>query len=38
MANVFAPCPSQDTAAKFHSARGQAYFILTEVTGVAMAA
>jgi hypothetical protein len=30
--------PNQDTAAKFHSARNQAFTAWAEVTGVAMAA
>ena len=30
--------PDQDTAAKFHSARSQAFTTWAEVTGVAMAA
>jgi hypothetical protein len=38
IANVFSRRPSQDTAAKFHSARSQACTIWAEVTGVAMAA
>ncbi len=38
VANVFSRRPSQDTAAKFHSARNQAFTIWAEVTGVAMAA
>jgi putative transposase len=36
--NVFTRCPSQVTAAKFHSARSQAFAIWTEITGAAMAA
>jgi putative transposase len=38
IANVFSRRPSQDTAARFHSARSQAFTIWAEVTGVAMAA
>jgi putative transposase len=38
IANVFSRRPSQDTAAKFHSARSQAFTIWAEVTGVAMVA
>jgi hypothetical protein len=38
IANVFARRPNQDTAAKFHSARNQAFTTWAEVTGVAMAA
>jgi putative transposase len=38
IANIFSRCPTQDTAAKFHSARRQAFATWTEVTGVAMAA
>jgi len=38
IANVFARRPNQDTAAKFHSARSQAFTTWAEVTGVAMAA
>ena len=38
IANIFSRCPSQDTAAKFHSARSQAFTVWAEVTGVAMAA
>ncbi|MDB5404074.1 MAG: transposase [Rhodopila sp.] len=37
-AAVFSRRPSQDTAARFHSARSQAFTIWAEVTGVAMAA
>jgi hypothetical protein len=35
IANVFARCPNQDTAAKFHSARNQAFTTWAEMTGVA---
>jgi putative transposase len=38
IANVFTRRPNQDTAAKFHSARSQAFTAWAEVTGVAMAA
>src|SRR3954468_1171565 len=38
IANVFSRRPNQDTAAKFHAARHEAFAIWTEVTGVAMAA
>ena len=38
IANIFTRRPSQDTAAKFHSARSQAFTAWAEVTGVAMAA
>src|SRR6201998_3854213 len=38
VANVFSHRPNQDTAAKFHSARNQAFGTWAEVTGVAMAA
>ena len=38
IANLFSRCPNQDTAAKFHSARRQAFATWGEVTGVAMAA
>ncbi len=38
IANVFTRRPSQDTAAKFHTARTQAFTTWAEVTGVAMAA
>jgi putative transposase len=38
IANVFARCANQDTAAKFHSARNQAFTTWAEVTGIAMAA
>jgi putative transposase len=38
IANVFFRRPNQDTAAKFHSARRQAFTAWAEVTGVAMAA
>jgi putative transposase len=38
IANVFSRRPHQDTAAKFHSARSQAFTAWAEVTGVAMAA
>ena len=38
IANIFSRCPNQDTAAKFHSARRQAFATWAEVTGVAMAA
>lgn len=38
VANVFSRRPNQDTAAKFHAARHEAFAIWTEVTGVAMAA
>jgi hypothetical protein len=36
--NVFSRHPDQDTAAKFHSARNQAFITWAEVTGAAMAA
>src|SRR4051812_25163199 len=36
--NFFPRRPNQDTAAKFHSARHEAFAIWTEATGVAMAA
>jgi putative transposase len=38
IANIFSRCPNQDSAAKLHSARRQAFAIWAEVTGVAMAA
>ena len=38
IANVFTRRSSQDTAAKFHFARSQAFTIWAEVTGVPMAA
>src|SRR3954466_8255532 len=38
VANVFSRRPNQDTAAKFHAARHEAFAIWTEVPGVAMAA
>src|SRR3954465_2017776 len=38
IANVFSRRPNQDTAAKFRTARHQAFTIWAEVTGVAMAA
>jgi hypothetical protein len=38
IANVFTRRPNQDTAAKFHSARNQAFTNWVEVTGVLMAA
>jgi putative transposase len=38
VANVFTRRSNQDTAAKFHTARNQAFTTWTEVTGVAMAA
>src|ERR1700759_2983528 len=38
IANIFSRRPNQDTAAKFHSARCQAFATWAEVTGVAMAA
>ena len=38
IANIFSRCPNQDTAAKFHSARRQAFATWAEVTGVAIAA
>jgi hypothetical protein len=38
VANVFSRRPSQNTAAKFHTARNQAFTTWAEVTGVAMAA
>ena len=38
IANVFARRPTQNIAAKFHSARIQAFTAWSEVTGVAMAA
>jgi putative transposase len=38
IANIFSRCPTQDTAAKFHSARRQAFATWAEVAGVAMAA
>jgi putative transposase len=38
IANVFTRRSNQDTAAKFHSARNQAFTTWAEVTGVAMAA
>jgi putative transposase len=38
IANLFSRRPNQDTAAKFHAARNQAFKTWAEVTGVAMAA
>jgi putative transposase len=38
IANLFSRRPNQDTAARFHSARGQAFTTWAEVTGVEMAA
>ena len=38
IANLFARRPKQDFAAKFHTARTQAFATWTEITGVAMAA
>ena len=38
IANIFSCCSNQDTAAKFHSARRQAFVTWAEVAGVAMAA
>jgi putative transposase len=38
VANVFSPRPDQDTAAKFHSARSQAFVTWAEITGVTRAA
>jgi putative transposase len=38
IANVFTRRPNQDTAAKFHSARSQAFTAWAEITGVAMVA
>jgi len=38
IANVFTCRRDQDTAAKFHSARHEAFALWAEVTGVAMAA
>jgi putative transposase len=38
IAKLFSRRPSQDTAAKFRTARHQAFTIWAEVTGVAMAA
>jgi len=38
IANVFSRHPKQDTAAKFHAARTQAFATWTEITSVAMAA
>jgi putative transposase len=38
IANVFSRRPNQDTAARFHIARSQAFTTWAEVTGVAMAA
>jgi putative transposase len=38
IANVFSRRPSEGTAAKFHSARNQAFATWAAVTGVAMAA
>ena len=38
IANVFSRRPNQGTAAKFHSARAQAFATWAEITGVAMAA
>jgi putative transposase len=38
IANVFTRRPGQDTAARFHSSRSQAFVTWTEITGTAMAA
>ena len=38
VANLFSRRPNQDTAAKCHAARHEAFAIWTEVTGVVMAA
>jgi putative transposase len=38
IANAFTRRPDQDTAAKFHSARNQAFTNWAEVTGALMAA
>jgi putative transposase len=38
IANAFSRRPNQDTAAKFHSTRDQAFTTWVEVTGVSMAA
>jgi hypothetical protein len=38
IANVFARRANQDIAAKFHSARNQAFTTWAEITGVPMAA
>jgi hypothetical protein len=38
IADAFTRCPNQDIAAKFHSARSQAFIAWAEVTGVVMAA
>jgi putative transposase len=38
IANVFARRPNHDTAAKFRTARSQAFTAWAEVAGVAMAA
>jgi putative transposase len=38
IANLFSRRPKQDSAAKFHTARSQAFVTWTEITGVAMAA
>jgi putative transposase len=38
IANVFTRRPNQDTAAKFRTARSQAFSTWSEVTGVAMTA
>jgi putative transposase len=38
IANVFSRRPDQDTAAKFHTARNQAFTTWAEVTSAAMAA
>jgi putative transposase len=38
IANVFSRRPNPDTAAKFRTARNQAFSAWAEVTGVAMAA
>jgi putative transposase len=38
IANVFSRRPNQDTAAKFHSTRSQAFLAWADVAGVAMAA
>jgi putative transposase len=38
IANVFSRRPDQDTAAKFRTARSEAFSTWVEITGVAMAA
>jgi putative transposase len=38
IANLFSRRPKQDTAAKFHAARTQAFATWTKITDVAMAA